>query len=622
MDVGAVGYDHKGKAKGKDGKGKPKGKKGDKGGKPGQAGKSSTATFQGECGFCGKWGHKRKDCWAKQAKDKGNGKGQGGGKTTAAVESSPTSPSGTAAAVYYDISGGEAGSDAEEEDDVRWVMAINAEPREEPDSNQDDQPELVLYDSGSDENVCPYHWGTDVFDEDSEITLSTVAGGLLSQGRQRKLQFEVLTVEGTMAKVEGTFQVSRSCVKPVVSAGKLLKKGFHAQLTRTGGYVWHPSGLHFELTVRGNSTYFWVRNVRAVPGGAASEPASPMARLRTAAPVEQGGDPEEWEQAGQEHGDEAAEDDVIQIGGDVNFERRGKSKLTPFDKVEKLKARLKELGQPRYGTKAELWSRLEKAEKEHLKTQRQHQERQRKLREGVAEPATAPPGPQEPTPEQRAQHELTHLPPEPWCEHCIKGRAIDTAHRLVPLELKATNPRVEVDYSFIKVDGTTAEMDESTEVILSAWDEATGMATAACLPSKNYDPDYVSRWLAEFVASLGHTKVVIRTDGEPAVQTISKRLLDTFRKDLVVGVRGVKATAETAPRYSSQSMGGVGAFQRTLKTDVLTMRYDLKALGLEQAKATAAPPTRTQHRLQKQRSGQRPSKSVPVVRGEGPLPPL
>ena len=78
-----------------------------------------------------------------------------------------------------------------------------------------------------------------------------------------------------------------------------------------------------------------------------------------------------------------------------------------------------------------------------------------------------------------------------------------------------------MDYSFVKVDGTAAEMAESSEVILSAWDEATGMATAACLPSKNYDVDYVSRWLGEFVVSLGHTKVVVRTDGEPAVLAIA-----------------------------------------------------------------------------------------------------
>ena len=156
-----------------------------------------------------------------------------------------------------------------------------------------------------------------------------------------------------MAKVEGTFQVSRSCVKPVVSAGKLLRKGF--------GYLWHPGGLHFELTVRGNSTYFWVRHVRAVPAEGASPPTSPTARVRTAAPVEQRGDQEEWEQAGQEHADAEAEEDVIQIGGDVNFERRGKSKLTPLDKVEKLKARLKELGQPRYSTFFPQTSKLKQA---------------------------------------------------------------------------------------------------------------------------------------------------------------------------------------------------------------------------------------------------------------------
>ena len=104
MDVGAVDYG-KGKGKPKGEKGKSKGsKKGDKGGKPGSPGKPAAGTFQGECGFCEKWGHKRKDCWAKAAKEKGGGKGKpGGGKTTAAVKSGAQSSAPTAAAVYYDI---------------------------------------------------------------------------------------------------------------------------------------------------------------------------------------------------------------------------------------------------------------------------------------------------------------------------------------------------------------------------------------------------------------------------------------------------------------------------------------------------------------------------------------
>ena len=489
------------------------------------------------------------------------------------MESGAQSSAPTAAAVYYDIGGDEAAPDEGDFDlSPRWVMAIGAKYQEALPQNQDDLQELVLYDSGSDENVCPYAWGTDEYDHGSEIILRTVAGELLSRGGQRRLQFEVETISGKVVTVEGIFQVSESCVKPVVSAGKFMKKGFTAQLGNGGGYVWHPDGLHFQLHVRGNATYFWVSNVRALPAKEAEERRHGSGP-RVAAPVEQEPGQEAWEMARQEPAGEAeeAEEDVIQIGGDINFERRGRSKLTPFDKVEKLKARLKELGQPRYGNKAQLWHRLEKAEKERQRTLRKHQERQKRLREGTAEKATAPPGPQDPTPEQRAQHELTHLPPEPWCEHCVKGRAIDTAHRLVPLELRATNRKMEVDYSFVKVDGTAAQMAESSEVILSAWDEATGMATAACLPSKNYDVDYVSRWLGEFVVSLGHTKVVVRTDGKPAVLAVAKRLLDTFRRDLVVGVQEVRATMETAPRYSSQSMGGVGAFQS------LTMRYDLEA---------------------------------------------
>jgi len=39
------------------------------------------------------------------------------------------------------------------------------------------------------------------------------------------------------------------------------------------------------------------------------------------------------------------------------------------------------------------------------------------------------PQPKEPTPEERAAHELTHLPAVPWCQACILGRGRDEAHR-------------------------------------------------------------------------------------------------------------------------------------------------------------------------------------------------
>ncbi|CAE7463946.1 unnamed protein product [Symbiodinium microadriaticum] len=76
----------------------------------------------------------------------------------------------------------------------------------------------MLYDSGSDENVCPYDLVTDEFDEPSKVTLRNVSGGTLSQGVQRRLAFGVVTAEGK----EITF---RACIKLVVSADKLVPGG-------------------------------------------------------------------------------------------------------------------------------------------------------------------------------------------------------------------------------------------------------------------------------------------------------------------------------------------------------------------------------------------------------------
>ena len=195
MDVGAVDY-VKGK-NGKDGKGKKGGKKGDKGGKTTAPGKGATAAFQGECGFCGKWGHKRKDCWAKLAKEKGGGKGgkQGGGKTTAAVEGSLPENALTAA-VHYQLDADDSETEEDCEEAPRWVMAISESYVYGLQQTQHDQQELVLYDSGSDENVCPYDWGTAEHDFESKIVLKAVNGGQLSEGRQRRLAFEVETVCG------------------------------------------------------------------------------------------------------------------------------------------------------------------------------------------------------------------------------------------------------------------------------------------------------------------------------------------------------------------------------------------------------------------------------------------
>merc|ERR1712015_171420 len=93
--------------------------------------------------------------------------------------------------------------------------------------------------------------------------------------------------------------------------------------------------------------------------------------------------------------------------------------LWPGSRVDLPRARLKQLGEPIYGTKEVLWTRLSKAESA-LKA------RQDALREAAARheamaagaPGVEPrvvPGPAAPSHHEGEKHMVTHTPPAPWC---------------------------------------------------------------------------------------------------------------------------------------------------------------------------------------------------------------
>ena len=54
-----------------------------------------------------------------------------------------------------------------------------------------------------------------------------------------------------------------------------------------------------------------------------------------------------------------------------------------------------------------------------------------------------------PTPAEVAEHELTHLPSKPWCEHCIRGRGRDAVHRSLNERVDEVLPVIEMDYFFM-----------------------------------------------------------------------------------------------------------------------------------------------------------------------------
>ena len=117
--------------------------------------------------------------------------------------------------------------------------------------------------------------------------------------------------------------------------------------------------------------------------------------------------------------------------------------------VEDMRNWLRALGAPVWGTKAQMWPRLV-----HAEARRELQkpdeawlaDRARELAEaGGQGELRVPRGPDEPSPEERACHEITHLRYQLWCAWCVmeKGRA--KPHLRRPVE-SVKIPEFEMDF--------------------------------------------------------------------------------------------------------------------------------------------------------------------------------
>ena len=70
-----------------------------------------------------------------------------------------------------------------------------------------------------------------------------------------------------------------------------------------------------------------------------------------------------------------------------------------------------------------------------------------------------------PDDETRRAHNCVHMPPRPWCEHCVHGFSIEDPHRSRDRE-NATVPEIQVDYMFL---GAREEKSEANPKVELTW---------------------------------------------------------------------------------------------------------------------------------------------------------
>ena len=134
-------------------------------------------------------------------------------------------------------------------------------------------------------------------------------------------------------------------------------------------------------------------------------------------------------------------------------------------------------------------------------------------------PATRP---YTPTKEEIREHEVTHLPYRPWCQHCVfcKGRSSPQPASDGREKLGIT---IRLDYCFM-----ADEEEEGLTGVLILWDDNRECLWALPVDKKGA-MDWVARWVVEKLDNVGYRgeQLTLKSEQEPAITALKMAIAAT-----------------------------------------------------------------------------------------------
>ena len=208
-----------------------------------------------------------------------------------------------------------------------------------------------------------------------------------------------------------------------------------------------------------------------------------------------------------------------------------------------------------------------------------------------------------------AEHRVCHMPYRNWCPQCVAGRGLGEQrgrHAGRPHDV----PRVGLDCWFITSGGDLRRRKElkddfpENEAGNAKLEEArTEQKIMKCIavrcyeskavfahnvPVKGRDEDnYVAGLIATDVEFMGHTKLILKTDNEPALLALATAALLNIRIDAQKDESPVRSVSmEHSAEHESQSNGGTECGIRAVRGVFRTIK-----LCLEERIGQKIPPT-------------------------------
>ena len=180
-------------------------------------------------------------------------------------------------------------------------------------------------------------------------------------------------------------------------------------------------------------------------------------------------------------------------------------------------------------------------------------------------PVASLPGPREPSKEEIEKHNLLHDPAMPWCDICIQSKSRDDFHRQARPKVL---PVIQFDYAVAGTQQGQPHFD-----FMVGTDMSTGAAWASAVLIKGREDPYIVSSILSWLSELGHSKVIIQSDGEPASEIVMRMVQS---KGAMMEHPPCEIIQQQSQRYSHQSNGGAERMVQTIRNQIKAYKIQIE----------------------------------------------
>ena len=168
--------------------------------------------------------------------------------------------------------------------------------------------------------------------------------------------------------------------------------------------------------------------------------------------------------------------------------------------------------------------------------------------------------PVKPSPEESAQHNVSHLRFPSWCRYCVRGRGRSIGHPQVDHSADQL-PTMEIDYGFLgDRDSPATDLP-----VLAGRERQSKVVWSSPVPCKGVeDHPHGTNRLIEWLDETGYKRIVCKSDQEPAIMAVVNAAKRGWSGELIVEA-APKESHERSNSGAEITVQQVHGLSRTLK---------------------------------------------------------